>query len=562
MRYEFGAYRIEAGERRLRRGQSPVALTPKAFDTLLVLVGSAGRAIGKDELLSKVWPDTNVAEATLAQNIFALRRTLGAACIETVPRFGYRFVPLVRQVRADGSPNILAVLPFENLSGDAGQDYFSDGLTEEMITQLGRLSPRQLGIIARTSVMQYKSTPRPVSDIARELGVSHVLTGSVRREGGRVRVTAQLIDARDQTHLWAGSYDRELVDILRLQSEVVQTIAEQIRLVLPAREQSRLDLAQRVMPEAYENYLRGRYLWNQRTRSAVEEAVRLFERAIAADPGSALPYAALGDCYVVLGSQLWIPPREAASKANAALAQAMALDDAMAEAHAALGFVRTQYEYRWSDAEQAFNRAIELNANYATAHHWLSFLLSALGRLDEALRAVHKAEALDPFSAIISTNVGTVLFWARRYAEAIVKYRSVLSRQPGFWIARWMLGLSLEQTGDIAGAVAAHREAMQASDGLSPVLPASLARALALSGEHAEAERLLAEARASASVSYLHLGAAYAALGRDDDAFRALFEGCERGESWMAFVTVDPRLDSLRADRRYAELRSVLRLPG
>jgi TolB-like protein/Flp pilus assembly protein TadD len=563
MRYEFGPFRLDGAERRLQCAQRVIALTPKALDTLLVLVANAGRAVGKDELMEKIWPDTSVEEATLAQNVFALRKALGETqYIETVPKFGYRFVPAVREVTATPQKILIAVLPFENLGPDGpdGDEYFSDGLTEEMITQLGRLNPERLGVIARTSVMQYKATRKTVAEIGRELRVSYLLGGSVRRAGGRVRVAAQLIDVRDQAQLWAESYDREAGDILKLQADVVHAIAEEIQLKLTPYARRRLDRAEAIKPEAYEDYLRGRFLWNKRTRASIDEAIRHFEKAIAADPGTALAYSALADCHLILGSLLWIPAKAAAAKANAALAHALRLDDSLAEPHAALGFVRSQYEYRWQEAEASFDRALELNANYATAHHWFSFLLAALGRHDEAIREIRRAEALDPFSPIIGSNVATVLFWARQPDAAIAQCREVIGREPDFWIAHFTLGSAYEQTGDYAAAARAQREAIAREGGFSPVLAASLARACALAGAREEAARLVAGLRGQSCVSLFHLALAHAALGEPDAAFRCLGESCAQGEFWAAFLAVDPRLDSLRDDPRYFGLVERLHL--
>ena len=238
--YEFGPFRLEPAERRLRRGDRLVPLTPKAFDTLLALVGSEGRALSKEELMNSLWPDANVAEATLAQNIFAVRKALGEHSIETVQKFGYRFLMPVSALRSAAQKVLLLVVPFENLSGDVEQEYFSDGLTDEMITQLGRLNPERLGVIARTSAMKYKGNRKTVSEMGRDLGVSYVLEGGVRRAGARVRVTAQLIQVADQSHVWAESYERHFDDILSLQCDVAQAIAREINIKLTPREAKRL----------------------------------------------------------------------------------------------------------------------------------------------------------------------------------------------------------------------------------------------------------------------------------------------------------------------------------
>jgi TolB-like protein len=294
--YEFGPFRLDPAERRLRRDGTPVPLTPKALDMLHLLVESGGRAISKDELMEKLWPDTTVSEATLAQHIFAVRRAMGGTdCIETIPKFGYRFVAPVRALRTSTDKLALLVLPFENLSGDAEQDYFSDGLTDEMITQLGRLNPERLGVIARTSAMKYKGTSKTIAEIGRELGVSYVVEGSVRRAGTRVRVTAQLIRVADQTHLWSESYDRHCEDILILQSDVAQAIAREIRIKLTPQEEKRLAKAGTVGSKAHEAYLKGRYFWNKRTEEGLKKGIDHFQEAIAHDPRYAAAYDGLSD---------------------------------------------------------------------------------------------------------------------------------------------------------------------------------------------------------------------------------------------------------------------------
>jgi TolB-like protein len=316
--YEFGPFRLEPAERQLRREGTPLPLTPKALDTLLVLVENAGRAVGKDELMEKVWPDTSVAEATLAQNVFALRKALGdTPHIETVPKFGYRFVTSVREVPAAPRKVVLVVLPFENLSGDAEQEYFSDGLTDEMITQLGRLNPEQLGIIARTSAMKYKLTRKTVSEIGRELGVSYVVAGTVRRAGRRVRVTAQLVQVADQTHLWTESYDRDFDDILVLQNDIAHAIAREIKIKLTPRAVKRLAGAGAVSPQAHEAYLKGRYFWNKRTEDALKKGIVHFQEAIAHEPHYAAAYDGLSDSYVMLACRGVLPARETFRKPGA-----------------------------------------------------------------------------------------------------------------------------------------------------------------------------------------------------------------------------------------------------
>ncbi len=436
--FDFGRFRLDSVERVLLADSHPVALTPKAIETLLELLKNSGHILEKDELLKRVWPDTFVEEGTLVQNISTLRKVLGeapdgSAYIETIPRRGYRFagavhntdfvpltegnfppVPVVTTRRAgrpgwivglaiaavslvtlfllreriwprpDPAPKkiLLAVLPFENLSGDSQQEYFSSGLTEEMITQLGNLEPNRLGVIARTSAMQYKGARKDTRQIRRELGVDYILEGSVRREGDRVRITAQLIQVKDQTHLWAKDYDRNLRDILALQSDVASSIAREIKLKLTSEETARLANIPALNPDAYELYLKGRYFWNKRTEDGFIRAIKYFEQATVLDPNYAQPYAGSADAYALLGSMpnFEISRGEAMPKAKAAALKALQLNDSLAEAHTSLAFVEMQYEWDWPGSEKEFERALELNPNYATAHQWYAVWLVAKGR--------------------------------------------------------------------------------------------------------------------------------------------------------------------------------------
>ena len=572
MNLRFEPFELDVAAAELRKAGRPVRLQPQPARILALLAANAGRLVTREEIRAQIWSgDTFVDfEQGLNYCIAQIRTALGddpksPKYVETLQRRGYRFVANVERLAvvqaATEGKVVIAVLPFENLSGDADQDYFSDGLTDEMITELGQLNPERLAVIARTSAMTYKSTRKTVQEIGRELGVGYILEGSVRRANARVRVTAKLIHVADQTQVWGERYDRDLGDILQLQGDLAAAIAHAVQLQLTPRTRQRLDRARPVNPEAYENYLKGRFLWNQRTQRSLEQAIVHLERAIAIDPDFALAFSALGDCHVVLGSHLWIPPRQAASSANAACERALRLDASLAEPHAALGFVRSQYEYRWAEAEEEFRCALDLNANYATAHHWYAFYLAAVARLGEAIDHIRVSERLDPLSPIIRTNVGTVLFWARDFDAAVEQYRDVLRQEPNFWVAHWMLGLAYEQQGHFVAAADEHRKAIERSGAAPTGLIASLARAQALLGARADAERLLAELLTQPCRSLFHMAAAHVALGDYDSAFECLNDGREQGESWMAFLNVDARMDALRDDPRFGELLESMRFP-
>jgi TolB-like protein/Tfp pilus assembly protein PilF len=571
--YQFGPFRLDAAGRLLFRGGDNVPLAPKVGETLLLLVENAGRVVEKEELLRKVWRGAFIEEGSLTRTISVLRKALGALSdgqeyVATISKRGYRFAAPVEELThpaavGAATRKMLAVLPFENLSRDKRQEYFSDGLTEEMISQLGSLDPERLGVIARTSAMQYKSTRKNIRKIGQELGVSFVLEGSVRRVGARVRIAAQLIQVSDQTHLWAEIYERDLGDILALQNAVAQAIVGQIEIELSSQGRARLKHSRQVNPRAYEEYLKGRYLWDKRTLVDLREAIKHFQNAILHDPALALAHSALADCYLVLASFPWVPPREAFPEAKKAAMRALEIDGSLAQARASLGYALCFHDRCWTEAEEEFRKAIRLNPNYATAHHWFSFHLAAMGRIPEAIEQMAKAEKLDPLSRIIKTNAGTALFWGRKFDAAVEQYRETLRLDPGFWIAHWMLGLAWEQKTQYRRAIQQQRLAIQHFPGKSPLLLASLARALALSGKIQQARKLLEKVHDLCGhdcAPFYHIAAAYQAIGDVNNAFRYLRKACEEREIWSAFLKVDPRMDSFRGDRRYQDLLRMVNL--
>jgi TolB-like protein/DNA-binding winged helix-turn-helix (wHTH) protein len=503
--WQFGPFQLDPAERLLLRNGKEVRLPPKAFDLLVALVSNRGRLLEKDDLLKQVWPGTFVEESSLTQHVSMLRKVLqdsrnGINCIETVPKRGYRFTAAVREVSEPGGAQtrpasdwksppppaqpsrfrsrialvagvvvivvavvatwrilgtwqsrrrpapaegkiMVVVLPFQNLTGDLGQDFFSDGFTEEMITQLGHLDPAHLGVIARTSAMHYRDTKLGVDAIARELGVQYVIEGSVRRAGNRIRISAQLIQARDQTHLWAQNYDREGRDVLDVQSQVAIAIAEQIEQKLTPETSLRFARSTPVDLEAYDDYLQGRYFWNRRDKPGLQKAVQYLEQAVAKDPSQPKFQAGLADALAILGSlpDSPIPRPEAMERARAAALKAIALDELSAEPHASLGFVEMHYDWNWPAAEKEFRRAIELNSSYATAHHWYAYYLMARARQEESLAEIRQAQELDPLSLIIQRDVADMLYYARRYDEGIAQCRKTLERDPHFALAKYSL---------------------------------------------------------------------------------------------------------------------------
>ena len=554
--YEFGPFRLEPAERQLRRDGRPVPLTPKALDTLRLLVERAGRAISREDLMAAVWPGTHVSDATLAQNVFALRRALGdAASIETVPKYGYRWATPV-EARQVAQKLVLVVLPFENLSGDAEQEYFSDGLTDEMIAHLSRLNAERLGVIARTSSMRYKLARKTVSEIGRELGVSHVLEGSVRRAGDRVRVTARLVQVIDQTQVWAERYDRQCGDILILQSELAQAIARGIRITLTPREAGRLARAGAVSPKALEAYLRGRYYWNKRTAAAFEKGIEYFREAIDHEPAYAAAYDGLADSYTMLACRGVLPARETFERARTAASKALEIDETLGEGHASLAHVRL-HDWDWAHLDEDFQRALELNPGHAIAYYWYGEYLMAMGRPDESVEMVKTAHRMDPLSAILSASLGMILYLARRYDEALDCLGRAIEVDPDHFLLHFRSGLVCLQLARVEDAIGEMQRAVTLSGGSTETLT-GLAQAYAAAGMRADMQRTLDELRAQADARYVspyNVARVFAAAREIDPAFAWLERAVTERNPDLIELTAEPVFDPLRPDPRFADLR-------
>jgi TolB-like protein/DNA-binding winged helix-turn-helix (wHTH) protein/Flp pilus assembly protein TadD len=467
-------------------------------------------------------------------------------------------------VPAPASRIMLAVLPFDNMSGDRDQDYLSEGMTEEMITQLGRLDPDGLGVIARTSAMKYRYDDKDLEEIGQELGVSYLLTGSVRPAGQRIRINAQLIKVSDRTNLWAGSYEREFRDLLSVQAEVATAIAQEIRIRLTSREQQRLAQLRPVNSQAYQAYLKGRFFWNKRSTEKVRKAIEYFEQAIAADPAYAAAHAGLADCYTALGHYGAIPPAAAYPRAKAAALRALEIDEQLAEAHAALAAVKMHYDWDWPGAEREFKRAIRLNPSYASAYQWYGTYLATMGRSEEAAQQDARALELDPLSPLISTAVGLHLYYARQYRQAIDQHRKALELEPEFAVSRLNLGRAYLGAGMFPEAVAELERAVRLSD-RSPATLAALAQAYGLAGQMERARELLQEMVGRSKTSYVSpfdIALVYIGLGDKDQAFAWLQRAYEEHCPALVYLRLHPWADGLRSDPRFQNLLGRLRLPG
>ena len=617
--YAFGEFRLNSAEHALFRGNELVSLTPKALETLLVLVRRAGHVVGKEELMQEVWPDTFVEEGNLNVNISALRKALGESSnghgfIETIPRRGYRFVVPVSLCPADGGELVLekttrarivteieedgadvvmvqpatpavatlsaarlvryprwlllasaltvalggylvvrlkhpqtppasnrvvlAVLPFANLSGDPEQEYLSDGLTEEMITELARLNPSKLGVIARTSVMPYKNGHKGTLQIANELGLKYIVEGSVIRSGARVRVTVQLIRPSDQTHLWAYEYERDFKDILEVQGEIARAVARAIHVQLRPDVGSRLSQARTTQPDAYDAYLKGRYFWWKRNAEAYQRAKAYFQMAVRLDPGYAPAYAGLADTYF------------GGATCKLMAQKALDLDDSLAEAHASLAFCLWRNEADWAGAEGHFQRALELDPYYPTAHHWYGYILAFWGRADESIEQLKRAREMDPLNVVINTDYGQVLYWAGQFDRAIEQLKKTLEIDSDFDWAHYWLGRAYEGKGLWEMAMAEYELARDAPDSTMDKNTA-LGHLYARLKQPEKALQVLREFERRGNALPINRALIYAALGENDRALDLLEEAWRRDHAALVLAWIDPGFADLRSTQSF-----------
>jgi TolB-like protein/Tfp pilus assembly protein PilF len=450
----------------------------------------------------------------------------------------------------------IAVLPMVNISPDARDEYFADGMTEELISTLSRI--RHFKVIARTSVMRYKNVDKTIAEIGRELKVGTILEGSVRKVDNKLRITAKLVDVHAQEPLWSRDYDREFKDVFAIQSEIAQRVVETLQAQLLAGEKQSLANPATANLEAYTLYLQGRFFWNKRMPAAIIKSIEYFERAILQDSSYALAYAGLADAYATLGSFEYgvLLPRQAIPKAEAATLKALAIDSRLAEARTALANIRFNYWWDFSGAEKEYQLALELNPSYALAHHWYAHYLAAMGRLEEALIEEKRAQEVDPLSLIINTQVGVVLYYARRYDEAIAQCRRTLKMDSSFVQALLTLSASYMQKSRYGEAIAVLQKAFLFSEG-HPSAAALLAHAYAVSGHRSEAMKMLHELRRSMrrqQISPLHLALIYLGLGDKEQVFAWLEKAYEERSSYLAYLNVEPLADSLRSELRFLGL--------
>ena len=557
--YEFGPFVVDSRERVMRRDGKLVPLTPKVFEILMVLIQNPGRILTKDEMMQQVWPETTVEESNLARNVSTLRKALGegsdqAQYIETIPWRGYRFVAEVREWREE-SENIdsLAVLPFVNEGQDPTVEYLSDGITESLIHKLSLLS--SLKVMSRHSVFHYKVRDRTESlpeakTVGMELGVGAVLTGRIRLVDNIVLAGVELIDAGDNHHLWGAQYNREISDIATLQETISQQIAERLKLKLTGQEKQRLSERQchTENPEAYQLYLKGRHFWNKLTLEGVQKGLELFQQAIEKDPTYALAYTGLVDCYTYLNRPV---------EARKAAAKALDLDPTLGEAHASLGFFKFLYDWDFPGAEKELKQAIELNPNYAQAHHWYAIYLAQMGRHEEAIHEAQRAQQLDPLSLLMNQTAGLVLCVARHYDRAEEELSKVIDMDANYAAAHGTLGLVYARKGMCEQAIEEFEKVTSLAGGHPGIvtsLKALTAYSYAVCNRPDKARALVDEICTEPAASSYLLATIYASLGEYDRALDWLDRACADRDFQLVSLKVDPAFDPLRSTTRFQEL--------
>lgn len=561
----FGVFEVNVHAGELRKKGVRIRLQEQPFQVLLALLEHSGEVVTREELRQRIWPDTVVEyEAGLAGAVSKVRRALGddpdnPRFIETIPRRGYRF--LAAMVRTGARPvQSLAVLPFENLSGDPDQEYFSDGLTDAVITELARI--RSLRVISRTSVMQFKGARQPLPVIAKELGVDAVLEGSVQRERDRVRVTGQLIEAVTDTHLWAERFDRSLTSVLALQGEVARQVAREVHARLTPEEADRLRAQPVVNTDAYETYLRGKAHASRSTPDGLQNALHLYQSALEIDPKSALAHAGVAEVLLLSIVLALMEPSEAGPKALSSARRAIELDPNIPQGLVTLAGLQQMYEWDWEAAEASFRRAIEVSPNNAEAHAHCALLLTCLGQFEEAEQLMARALEFDPLNLLLRHLRGVQCTWMGKYAEAVAGLAKVVARAPFMQMAHLTMWAALHALGRFDESFQAARAGYEATrdEGMVEALDSGYA-----TGGFLEAMRRAAEcldARSEAVYTQPHITSLFYDFGGEtEQVFACIEQGYRRREHAMSYINRKPFSARVRDDPRYAEILERMRLP-
>jgi TolB-like protein/DNA-binding winged helix-turn-helix (wHTH) protein/Tfp pilus assembly protein PilF len=604
-RVRFGFFDLDTQTGELRKSGHKVSLRPQASKILALLLSRPGELVTREELKEKVWGSNTFVDFENGLN-FSIRQIRAALnddadtprYVETLPRRGYRFIAPVdidRLAQPEINPassntaskgiswagigiaasiliaiagilvladpgrwrermgggtavRTVAVLPLQNLSGDASQDYFADGMTEALTTDLAQME--NLQVISRTSTMQYKSTKKSLPDIARELKADVIVEGSVQRTGNKVRITAQLIRATTDKHVWAQTYDRDLSDVLALQDEIASSIAQEIETRLGGPKPVRSTVVATVSPEAYETYLKANYYLDQ---FQLQKAIEYYNEAIKLDPNYAPTYAHMADAYFFQGFFGWLPPREAWGKLKDAATLAVQKDDRLAEGHGALALGKLQYDWDFKGAEAEFRRALELNPSDADIHHSYAHYLMAMGRIAESEAETQRGVELDPMGDGLNSCLCWHSFAARDYERSLNLARRFLASQPDNFWEHTILGWTYEQKKMPEEAIPEFKKAVDATGGAS-FFVAALGHGYAMAGKKADAQQVLqalAEKSKKTYVSPFDVALIYAALGDKDTAFTWLDKAIDERSTFLVYSKWEPRLDPLRSDPRF-----------
>ena len=572
--YKFGPFYLDEGQRLLLRNGVKVPLTPKAFDTLLMLVQNAGRLVTKENLLQTVWPDTFVEEANLSVNVATLRKALtnghsASEFIETLPKRGYRFIANVvsehgqntapvRKVSGDlhkqhrEKVHSLAIMPFYNESTDPNAGYLSDGLTESIINSLSHL--QGLRIIGHNSVFRYRGKELDGRVVGKALRVKSIVTGRVLQLGERLIVRAEMIDVQTGWHLWGEQYPRKLSDVLKVQEEVSQKISIALKHILTREEKPKVSSSSTENADAYKAYLKGRHHWGKFDLSSSRKAAEYFVQAIEIDPTYALAYAGLADAYYRL-SNVYAPSREAMPKAKAAAVKALEIDDTLSEAHAAMGIIKMFYEWDWSGAEEEFNKAIESNHNNAIAHQRFGLYFNLLGRFDEARQELDQAVLIDPLSPHSYWSLALTYFLTCQYEKVIEEVQKALEMERDYKPVLYLLGRTYQRCGQVDQAIEIFKKIFALSN--SPMFLGALGHAYAMSGEQQLAHDILNQLQELSKRCYVSAysqAIIHLALGNADQTFVCLEKACHERCEMMTWLKIDPCFDSIRSDLRFTNL--------
>jgi len=575
IRFHVAGWLVERDACRLARGGQEYHLRPLLIDLLAFLAERGGQVVTKEEILDRIWSTRFVSESALTRSVAELRHYLGDDAsrpqfIETIPKRGYRLIadvgalPNTPKQSALTAKPMIAVLPFENLSGDPDQEYFSDGLTEEIIAQLGSLQPNEFGVIARTSIMRYKHATKSLDEIAAELRVQYFLEGSVRREALRVRITAQLIQASDQTHLWADSYEDDFQQILTIQSNVAQGICGAIQATMSRPQEQHLIHKRRINPTAHEAYLKGLYYYNKFTPEAAGQAIKYLKQAIAIDPEHGPAHAALAQTFGMIGYWGFAPPAEVNPLAREEALKALQIDASLSVAHGALGCVLCLHDWEYEAGEKEVQRAIELNPSEATSHLWYCIYHAVITEdADKAIAEALTAARLDPWSPITSLFVSSVYLFVDDFEQAREQAQKIVEMFPQSLHGYRVLGTAYLGEGLFEHAIAAFERGVTIARESASV--ALLAQAYGRAAQPEKTRALIDELLHRCKHEYVlptSMAWAYLGLGDIDRAFQWLETAFQERCSMLLWLRALPMFDSLRSDSRFRELLRRLRLPA